>query len=133
MTRRTFLSAREYATSRGDSEVTTGHVLLGLLDEPDSIACVTLEAMGVGLAQLRARVVFALADERHRGDSDGPADALARIDVENTALLAYSPDLVWALVEPTENGLLLQPELVGSATGRTRRRECPARRVSVRA
>lgn len=48
--------AQEEAQKFGEGYVSTEHLLLGLTDEPDSMACRVLERMGISLSRIRAEV-----------------------------------------------------------------------------
>lgn len=49
-------ASRRRAESLGHSYVGTEHLLLGLLDDPESLACTVLEALGPGQAALTAAI-----------------------------------------------------------------------------
>ena len=48
-------SLRE-ARTLGDGDIDTQHILLGILDAPDCVACEVLESMGPSLSQIRSAV-----------------------------------------------------------------------------
>src|SRR5918911_397298 len=54
--RRIVFYAQEEAARLGENYVGTEHLLLGLIREPDSLACRILQRLGVSLEQLRAEV-----------------------------------------------------------------------------
>ena len=61
--------ARSEAQERGASEVANEHVVLGLLGEPESLACLAIVALGVPLDQVRFAVEVALGEPGKRARS----------------------------------------------------------------
>jgi ATP-dependent Clp protease ATP-binding subunit ClpA len=59
--KRALKRARSYLTLRGDQQIESQHLLLGLVEEPDSSAVEMLARARVDRAQVRRRVLEALA------------------------------------------------------------------------
>jgi ATP-dependent Clp protease ATP-binding subunit ClpA len=55
-TKRTLVGAVRYAHQHGGREVSSGHLLIGILDQPDIPACALLAETGTDLGALRADV-----------------------------------------------------------------------------
>jgi len=55
-TKRTLIGAVRYAHQHGGREITSGHLLIGILDQPDNCACALLTETGADLGALRADV-----------------------------------------------------------------------------
>ncbi|WP_170298406.1 Clp protease N-terminal domain-containing protein [Agromyces allii] len=110
MTARALLTAVAYA---GGAAVTTGHLLLGLLDEPDSVAVSILAALGVRTRALKRAVVTAtevhgVTDDERRS---GSGEVVERVDLR----VPHPAPLVWSLVHPVRNAPLLSESIVHGA------------------
>ena len=55
-TKRTLMGAVRYAHQHGEREITSGHLLIGILDQPDNCARAILTETGTDLQALRADV-----------------------------------------------------------------------------
>jgi hypothetical protein len=54
------VAAHNAATSAANAEITPGHLVLGLLDDPDSLATTAIAAQGISLEKVREEAVAAL-------------------------------------------------------------------------
>jgi ATP-dependent Clp protease ATP-binding subunit ClpA len=73
-------SLRE-ARTLGDDAIDTQHILLGILDAPDCVACQVVESIGPSLSQIRNAVADAM-DAAPRAPSETSVDpAAAEVDV----------------------------------------------------
>ena len=70
-TRSVLAYAHEEARSLNQQPINTGHLLLGLFDEPDGIGPTVLEPMGVWVSFLRAAVESRLTLGKAEADGDG--------------------------------------------------------------
>ncbi|WP_159806656.1 Clp protease N-terminal domain-containing protein [Cellulomonas citrea] len=107
---RVLRSATGYAPLR--APITTEHLLLGLLDEPDSVAATILEVLGVRVRTIRtglADVDPVLA----ASDGDGPGARVLRWP--ESIELSHPPSSVWALIEPPEHAHLLAEGILSGA------------------
>lgn len=77
-TRRVFEAAIRDAKQRGHGYLGTEHVLLGLLSEPDGIACQVLAGLGV-VEQARERVIAIMGSPGY----SRPADSYGRVPIES--------------------------------------------------
>ena len=55
-TKRTLVGAVRHAHQHGEREITSGHMLIGILDQPDNCARAILTETGTDLRALRADV-----------------------------------------------------------------------------
>ena len=70
-TRSVLASAHEEARRLNQQPINTGHLLLGLFDEPDGIGPTVLEPMGVWVSMLRAAVESRLRLGKAEAEGDG--------------------------------------------------------------
>ena len=115
---RTIASASAYAaksTVERGGRITTGHLLLGLLDEPDSVAAMTLAVLGARVKDVRSDVAR-FADVRRFDDWQTEPQILAMTEAIE---LPYPPERVWALIEAPEHAPLTDSSVIGGSRHRT--------------
>lgn len=83
--RRAIFYAQEEAGLQGENYVSTEHLLLGLIREPNSVAARVLERLGVSLEQLR----FELERHLHRGERKGVQETQLTPRAKRVIDLAY--------------------------------------------
>jgi hypothetical protein len=82
--RRAVVTAQEEARSGGSSEITTGHLVLGLLADPDGLAAKAIVAQGVPLDAVRQAVTATLPPSAGDVPALIPFDASAKKALELT-------------------------------------------------
>ncbi len=83
------LSLRE-ALQRGDNNIGTGHLLLGVMDEGQGVAVNVLEKLGANLGQLRERVMLELENQPEEQDLPGePVQLRSRARDEGPSVVAH--------------------------------------------
>lgn len=78
------IAAQTEAHARGNDEIGPGHLVLGLLADPDALAAKTLVAQGVEIDVLRQAVISALPPRAEQVPALIPFDATARKALELT-------------------------------------------------
>ena len=90
--RKVIFYAQEEAQRLGESQVSTEHLLLGLVRESDSVAARILDRMGVSLQRIRNEI------ERYATRSDARSDAVIRPYSGFTSLY-ITPGYQWQAVD----------------------------------
>jgi len=86
--RRAVVLAQEEARRLGHNYIGTGHLLLGLISQDDSVAVQVLGGLGTDLEQLRARALTEIeAKQEDRGRSTPPGWRPTRLPEAALALL----------------------------------------------
>jgi hypothetical protein len=92
--RRVITSAQQEARDSGHAEVNTGHIVLGLLNEPQGMAAKAIVSLDVALADVRAAVVAGFGPQ---ADSlpehipfDGPSRKLIELIVREALRLGHN-------------------------------------------
>jgi hypothetical protein len=94
--------------------VTSGHVLMGLLEESDSLGALVISESGVNLQRFAREVRRSLRYDWSYGEGDwAPRTPPLVVAFAGEHTVAHSASAVWALMEPVENVPLLYPDTEG--------------------
>jgi hypothetical protein len=110
-TKRVLVRAAESSRKLRHRAVTTGHLLLGLLEESDSLGALVLSESGVNVRRFRRELHRFLRYDWSYGDDDwAPRTPPLVVAFAGERTVAHSASAVWALMEPIENTPLLYPD-----------------------
>ncbi|MEJ1231376.1 MAG: Clp protease N-terminal domain-containing protein [Galbitalea sp.] len=101
----------------GDGTLKTGHLLLGVLGEPDSFAASVLAVLGVRGRKLRNDCVAMLAAERTSGDDEEGWIKSESSGEHEAALIAHPAERIWSMLSSADFvGILANRETRGAST-----------------
>ena len=115
--RNVVVAAQEEARNAGSTEITPGHLVLGLLAEPEGLAARAIVAGGTSLAAVRARATATLPPRAEQLPALIPFDAAARKTLELTFREALRLGHNYVGTEHLLLALLEQEDADGLLTG----------------